>query len=141
GPHGAQDDVDYGKVVAVGIASLALFAVSIWWSAIIYKDSRKDIEAQSGRAREIDMSRSEIGIVDQVPFVTDKRLPQWRAARKHELESYGWVDKSRGLAHVPIEAAMERVAGGAMPAGAAERPPSRKRWRGGWGWALPARGP
>ena len=118
GPHGAQDDVDYGKVVAVGIASIALFAVSIWWSAIIWKDSRKDIEAQSGRAREIDMSRPEIGIVDQVPFVTDKRLPQWRAARKHELESYGWVDKSKGLVHIPIEAAMDRVAGGAMPEGA-----------------------
>jgi hypothetical protein len=118
GPHGAQDDVDYGKVVMVGVASLALFAVSIWWASIIWRGSLKDLEAERGRAREIDTSRQEIGIVDQVPFVADKRLPEWRAARTHELDSYGWVDKSKGVVHIPIQAAMDRVAGGAMPAGA-----------------------
>jgi hypothetical protein len=118
GPHGAQDDVDYGKVIGVGVVSLLLFAVSIWWASIIWRDSRSQIEAKSGKAAEIDMSRTEIGIVDQVPFVSDKRLPQWKAARKHELECYGWVDKSKSLVRIPIEAAMAKVAAGTMPEGA-----------------------
>jgi hypothetical protein len=118
GPHGAQDDVDYGKVIIVGVLSLLLFAVSIAWSTFVWKGTIKDTEAKTGKAREIDMSRTEQGIVDQVPFVSDKRLPGWRAARKHDLESYGWVDKSKNLVHIPIEAAMDKIAGGAMPAGA-----------------------
>jgi hypothetical protein len=118
GPHGAADDVDYGKVIIVGVLSLVLFAVSIWWSAIILSGTRKDVEAETGKARTVDLSRAEIGIVDQVPFVSDKRLPEWRAARKAELSTYGWVDKSKGVVHIPIEAAMDKVAAGAMPAGA-----------------------
>jgi hypothetical protein len=118
GPHGAADDVDYGKVILVGVASLALFAASIWWSTWIWHDTIRETEAKTGKAREVDTSRTEIGIVDQVPFVTDTRLRTWRAARKAELEGYGWVDKSKGLVHIPIEAAMDKVAGGAMPAGA-----------------------
>jgi hypothetical protein len=71
-----------------------------------------------GKAKEVDTTRTEIGIVDQVPFTADKRLPLWRAARKAELESYGWVDRAKGTVHIPIEAAMEQVLIGTMPAGA-----------------------
>jgi hypothetical protein len=77
-----------------------------------------DAHANTGRAREFDTHRTEIGIVDQVPFVIDKRLSEWRADRKHELEHYGWIDKTKGVVRIPIEAAMDKVAGGAMPAGA-----------------------
>jgi hypothetical protein len=118
GPHGAADDVDYGKVIIVGLASLALFAVSIAWAGLIYGGSTKSLEAESGKARAVDTSRQEIGIVDQVPFVSDRRLPEWKAARHIELTTYGWVDKAKGTVRIPIEAAMDKVAAGAMPAGA-----------------------
>jgi hypothetical protein len=118
GPHGAADDVQYGKVVGVGIASLVLFAVSITWAGLIYSGKTKDVEGETGKPREVDTSRQEIGIVDQVPFVSDRRLPEWKKARHAELSSYGWVDKSKGVVHIPIEAAMDKIAAGAMPAGA-----------------------
>jgi hypothetical protein len=107
-------------VIKVGVASLIVFALSIWWAAIIWHGAMRDAESHAGAAPKLDMAarRTEIGIVDQVPFVTDKRLPEWRAERKRELESYSWVDKSKGLVRIPIEAAMDKVAGGAMPAGA-----------------------
>jgi hypothetical protein len=115
---GATDAVNYRKVIGVGVASLVLFAVSIWVSAVIWHGAMADAEAKGGRARAIDTHRAEIGIVDQVPFTYDKRLPKWRHDRKVELESYGWVDKTKGVVRIPIEAAMDKVAGGAMPAGA-----------------------
>jgi len=122
GAHGSADAdadaVDYGKVIGVGVASLVIFALSIWWAATIWHGAMNEVEAKSGRARPFDTQRTEIGIVDQVPFSSDKRLPRWRRDRKAELEHYGWVDKTKGVVRIPIEAAMEKVAAGAMPAGA-----------------------
>ena len=117
---GGADAVRYDMVIKVGVASLVIFALSIWWAAVIWKGAMHEFEGHAGGAPKLDMAarRSEIGIVDQVPFVTDKRLPAWRAERKREIESYSWVDKSKGLVRIPIEAAMDKVAGGAMPVGA-----------------------
>jgi hypothetical protein len=53
--------------------------------------------------------KEEIGIVDQVPFPIDQRLDRWRAHYKKALSSYGWVDRAKGIAHIPIDQAMERV--------------------------------
>ncbi|MBP7148357.1 MAG: hypothetical protein KBD01_12490 [Acidobacteria bacterium] len=43
-------------------------------------------------------------------------LAELRAAADARLHSYGWADRERGLAHVPIERAMELVAAGVRPA-------------------------
>ena len=37
-------------------------------------------------------------------------LAALRQAEQRRLESYGWADRSAGLAHIPIEEAMRRVA-------------------------------
>lgn len=34
---------------------------------------------------------------------------------QHLLDSYGWVDRRRGIAHIPIEMAMERLARAGIP--------------------------
>jgi hypothetical protein len=115
---GASDAVRYDKVIIVGVASLAIFALSIAWAGKLMHDAKDRAEAKSGRARVVELDRKEIGIVDQVPFVSDTRLKGWRADRAWQLGHYGWVDKQKGVVRMPIEAAMDKVAGGAMPAGA-----------------------
>jgi len=37
-------------------------------------------------------------------------LAQFRAERLRALNSYGWVDQSKGVVHIPIDEAMRRVA-------------------------------
>jgi hypothetical protein len=117
---GAQDAVDYSKVVGVGVASLVIFALAIWWAAVIYHSVKNATEAKTGKSRPAETLTmpAEIGIVDQVPFSTDHRLPKWRAERKAYLEGYGWVDRSKGIVHIPIDQALQQVASGASPAGA-----------------------
>lgn len=114
----SADAVDYGKVIGVGVASLMLFALSIAVAGKLMHATQDDIESKVGHAREIDTKRSEIGIVDQVPFDADRRLPSWRAERKAYLEGYGWVDRAKGVAHIPIEQAMEQILAGGSPMGA-----------------------
>jgi hypothetical protein len=116
---GASDDIAYGKVILIGVASLVVFAVSTWWAAaILSHETKKNEEATGLVHRPLRVTEEEIGIVDQVPFATDTRLHRWRREHNAKLNGYGWVDHEKGIVHVPIERAMDAVAGGALPAGA-----------------------
>jgi hypothetical protein len=118
GEHGGEDDIDFGKVIAVGVVSLVIFAVATYWAATILRRETARIEDRSGPVRQGKVGLPEIGIVDQVPFASDSRLEGWQKERAARLNGYGWVDRVKGIAHVPIEGAMDAVAGGTMPAGA-----------------------
>lgn len=118
GEHGGEDEIDFVKVIAIGAASLAIFAVCTYWAATILHRETARIEDKTGMIAPAKLGKPEIGIVDQVPFVSDQRLEGVRQERAAFLNGYGWVDRAKGIAHVPIDEAMDAVAGGAMPAGA-----------------------
>jgi hypothetical protein len=119
GHHDASDEIAYGKVIAVGVVSLVIFAASTVWAAwILSHETKKNEQATGAIYRPTRVTEEEIGIVDQVPFSIDTRLHRWRAAHDARLNGYGWVDRGKGIAHVPIERAMEAIATGALPAGA-----------------------
>jgi hypothetical protein len=117
--HGQQteDRIDFTKVVSIGLVSLVIFAVSTWWAWTILHRETAELNAQRGVRLEVQTGRTEIGIVDQIPFDRDHRLEIWRNERKRRLNDYGWVDRKRGIIHVPIEQAMDQVvsSGGQKP--------------------------
>ena len=115
----SEDEIAYGKVIIVGVVSLAIFALSVVWAAVILSKETKKVEDATGAThRPPRVEQEEIGIVDQVPFNVDNRLARWRREHDVRLNGFGWIDRTKGVAHVPIERAMESVAGGALPAGA-----------------------
>ena len=117
--HKSEDEIDYWKVILVGVFSLAIFAISTVWAAWILSHETKKVEQATGAThRPLKVVAEEIGIVDQVPFSVDTRLDRWRAEHTARLNGYGWTDRIKGIAHVPIERAIEAVAAGALPAGA-----------------------
>jgi hypothetical protein len=117
--HKSADEINYVKVIGVGVSSLVVFALCTFWAAKILHLKTAEVEKSSGMARlGAEVGKAEIGIVDQVPFQTDTRLEEWRASHNARLNGYGWVDRAKGIAHVPIERAMDAVASGALPMGA-----------------------
>ena len=102
-------DINIGKIVVIGVLSLVVFAVGIVWAYYLLVNRQEDVR-QFGPARvPTEIGKSEIGIVDQVLFSVDTRLDQYQAAARKKLGSYGWVDRARGIARIPIEAAMQQV--------------------------------
>jgi hypothetical protein len=124
-PHNNHDDnesgdaIDFTKVILVGIGSLVLFAGGTIWAVTIFHRETARAHATTGPARTpVMLGQPEVGIVDQVLFEGDHRLADWRAERKARLNGFGWVDRSKGVAHIPIEKAMDEVLSGALPEGA-----------------------
>jgi len=106
---GETNDMNLKKIIMVGVVSLAIFAVGIAWAYKLKVDRTAEISSRQAPHTPTEIGKPEIGIVDQVPFDIDRRLDAWRADHKQRLESYGWVDRKKGIAHIPIEAAMDRV--------------------------------
>lgn len=44
-----------------------------------------------------------------------KDLVEFKEQQKHQLESFGWVDKDGGVAHVPIDKGIEMILKNGMP--------------------------
>jgi hypothetical protein len=117
--HESEDAIDYKKVILVGVFSLVAFALgTVWAVGILHHETAKAHAATGVPRTPAALGKPEIGIVDQVLFEGDQRLAVWRAERAARLNSYGWVDRTKGIVHVPIERAIEQAASGMLPDGA-----------------------
>jgi hypothetical protein len=113
-PPAEVDRVNSWKIAAVGIGSLAVFLVA---SAVTVAAMRRQqaelnpafpvIPAQAGQRK--------VGIVEQQLFENANHAEAVRRRQQERLGSYGWVDKEKGLVHVPIDDAMERTLRGERP--------------------------
>jgi hypothetical protein len=101
----ADDVIDSRRILLVGVLTLAVFAAAIGLLALwLLGRGGLQVPAQAPRV----LGQAEVGLVDQQPFWTG-RAELVRGQQRERLHSYGWVDRSRGLIHIPIDRAMERV--------------------------------
>jgi hypothetical protein len=113
---GADDKIDFPKVITVGVVSLIVFAIASYWAYSILRGERTALDKKGVASEPSELGKAEIGIVDQVPFQGDKRLDIWKKEQHELLNSYGWSDRKHGLIRIPIEEAMKAVVAGVAPA-------------------------
>ncbi len=117
--HGArseEDRISTPALVAVGVASLLIFFLA---SAVTVAFMHQRYVERGPIAIPPEVGDSKIGLVEQqllngYPL----RGERDRARRLERLGSYGWVDRTAGVVHVPIQEAMDLVAQGVRPQGA-----------------------
>jgi hypothetical protein len=115
--------IDYPKIIGVGVVSLLVFALGVWWAYRILTVQMPEIRGPGSVAGAKAIREPEIGIVDQVPFAEDRRLEEELAAQQRRLESWGWADRQRGLIYMPITVAIDRLLAGEEPR-AVPQPPA-----------------
>ena len=107
---GAEDDVNTKMIITVGVISLVVFALSAWVAHVILRRDEAELKQRGVAPQVTGLTRQhEIGIVDLVPFDADARLERWRAEKTKQLGSYGWVDRRKGIIHIPVEEAMKEL--------------------------------
>ncbi|MGE5413135.1 MAG: hypothetical protein ACM3NW_03100 [Syntrophomonadaceae bacterium] len=135
GPHGhgvaAEPDVVSTKLV-VGFAIIltimavvagAIVAALFWHLDRVAQRRDAAIVVESG------LQRQE-AVVPPVPRLQVHAVRHWadfQTAERERLESYGWMDRSTGAVHIPIERAMELIAErgvGPLPQAPVALPPS-----------------
>jgi hypothetical protein len=124
------DRVSTKVVVGFGVALLVLGAIAMVLVALIFKAFER------GATRRDEASVSAAGlqvppeVVPPAPRLQVYAVRHWKdfeAAENVRLESYGWMDRSAGVVHIPIERAMELIAQrgvGPLPAAPMAMPPA-----------------
>lgn len=109
GVRSEEDRISTPRIVAVGVASLVIFILSSW---VVVAYFRARMAAAPLPPIPAEVGRSKIGMVEQQLFGVAERGLRDREARLERLDSYGWVDRRAGVAHIPIEEAMGLVVKG-----------------------------
>jgi hypothetical protein len=111
GAHGVAAEEDHlvlGKVIKVGVISLAIFAVGAVWAWRFQVSIERELQPEGPPAQGAALGQYEVGIVNQRMFDQDRHAEK-KLSAQHEALKNGWGDQPGVAAHLPIEQAMERV--------------------------------
>jgi hypothetical protein len=105
----AEEAIHWSKVLGVGIGALIAFTIAVWITARFMQTRERMLQPNGPDPIPRQIGEGEIGIVDQVPFDVARAAAQYRRERLERLGSWGWIDRKRGIVHMPIEKAMDAV--------------------------------
>jgi hypothetical protein len=105
----AEEAIHWSKVLGVGIGALIAFTIAVWITARFMQTRERMLQPNGPDPVPRQIGQGEIGIVDQVPFDVARAAAQYRRERLERLGSWGWVDRKRGIVHMPVEKAMDAV--------------------------------
>ena len=110
-----EDRVPRRGVFAFLAMVAVVSAVLVTWTVSLV-DGRYRALRPSGAFPERHLGpRRMVARVRQDLFDEQRRVESLNAQKRRELSTYGWVDRDRGVARIPIEEAMDLVAGGLKP--------------------------
>ncbi len=102
-------NLPYRKILGVGIASIVIFALGIFWSTALLRTATKEMEPVGPPPIPPGVNQYEVGIVNQRPFSLDQRAAEKRLQQMRRLDTYGWLDRQSGIVHIPIDVAMDTL--------------------------------
>jgi hypothetical protein len=104
-----EDRINSGRIVVIGLITLAVFAVGIAWAVSVQRELNGTIRNEKGAAPS-SIGHTEIGMVYQPLFEREKGIAAERsAAQQQRLDSVGWTGGDKKFVHIPIERAMQLV--------------------------------
>jgi hypothetical protein len=119
-----EEDVVRGRtLVRVGILSLVVSVIAVLVStAILGRDGQAALGGGPAErvAKYGEVAPATIGLVEQTLIEHEERGLEQRRVEEARLEAYGWVDRGRGTAHIPIERAMALIVSENRPDGGGE---------------------
>ncbi len=105
-------NLPYRKIILVGVGCVVIFALSIFWSTALLHGVSKEMQPVGPAPIPPGVNQYEVGIVNQRLFSLDQRAAQKRLLQMNRLNSYGWLDRQTGVAHIPIDVAMDMLVQG-----------------------------
>lgn len=114
--HGVRaepDRVSAKVVVGFGVLTIALCAGSMFLVVVLFKSLEKGAERKDEKTLSAAGTERRSDAPPPLPRLQVYPVGHWKdfqAAERERLATYGWMDRSSGAVHIPIERAMELVA-------------------------------
>lgn len=120
-PSQEPDRIAVGRIVAVAAGALLIFAAGIAWSTrILWTHDGARMVPELATPMPANLDAAKHGMIDEWLLEGDGRYRSPRDAQRARLDSYGFIDRQKGIVHIPIAEAMRSVA---LHGDQLERPP------------------
>lgn len=115
-----RDRLNLKAVVWTAVVTAIVGVLAVLWSGWLLERERSRLaverreaiverdRAESGAPR---TAPREIGIVDQTQIRRERLGRTLTREKRQRLESFGWIDRERGIVHIPIERAFDIIVG------------------------------
>jgi hypothetical protein len=115
-PHGIDHEIDVRHIVEIGVwlGGVTLVAFAISW-AFYLGLARFVKRADPPPSPLVEAQTQEPPPGPRLQARPEGELAALRAREEARLHGWGWVDESAGIAHVPVERALEAVAAEGLP--------------------------
>jgi hypothetical protein len=114
-PPAEEDRIASAKIVWVGVVALVVFFLGSLAAGMGMRAMRRTINPDGPPAVPTEAGKPKIGMVEQRLFEHANQGVAWREQAEQRLQGTGWVDREKGIVHIPIERAMGMVEKGARP--------------------------
>jgi hypothetical protein len=109
--HQEEDVVAERRLTGIGVLVVVVTVLSVGVAALLLgKDQTRLSGGPAERAKtEGSVAPPTLGIIEQTLIEHEKRGVDQRSVEEEHLHRYGWVDRPHGIAHIPIDKAMDLV--------------------------------
>jgi hypothetical protein len=114
-PPAEEDRIASAKIVWVGVIALVVFFLGSLAAGMGMTAMRRALNPDGPPPMPAEAGQAKIGVVEQRLFENANQGVAWRDYAQRRLQGTGWVDREKGLVHIPIERAMDLVEKGARP--------------------------
>ncbi|BDG10522.1 hypothetical protein [Anaeromyxobacter paludicola] len=109
------DVISTGKLVVVGFAAMLVFLLASLAAARILQTRRDQLNPGGPPPYPSELGKPKIGMVEQQLFDKQTRARELLRKQRAQLAGYGWIDKEKGVIHIPIDEAIDRLVKGERP--------------------------
>jgi hypothetical protein len=107
--HQEDDQVATRRVVHVALVGVLTGAVGVFCAGVILVASTGALRPKLAGPDGTRPSTAQISKVEQTPIRDTRRGLDLREAQRSELERWSWIDRSAGVATIPIDTAIDIV--------------------------------
>ncbi len=108
-----------GVIVAIVIGCVIARGIATWRTAVLRSDESAPAEQMQGVP-------PNVNAIETLPFSVEAQGPASHRVAEAWLASYGWVDRSRRVVHVPIDVALDVYLASGQASGQASGPAPRR---------------
>jgi len=107
-----QADIDFNRILYIGFGLLGLMAVGLFYSQFVERVF-SETTSSPGAPSEVLIVPDTTGMPPEPRLESspNSNLVRYRAWEDSILTGYGWEDREKGIVHIPVDRAMEKIAG------------------------------
>jgi hypothetical protein len=103
-----NEDVVPPYIFALIFATVVIILFGIGWSWLIYHDQSAALGGFP-KPLQLEQAPREISGINQTLILHDRYGQRLRQQQTERLEGFGWIDRDKGIVHIPIDEAMRVV--------------------------------